>query len=178
MYAPPLFSDGPFDWFGLRPSSLFHTIFSTLVWTFPKDTDSILTFYNSLVICKGIFCDIRLRIILFHWIQWISGKNRFIKQWSWAFLLERGEVGLPKAASSNKQLLDNQPEARRSFCFSDQEYLHHQASEAWDPSHLSLKVAANVIDMFALFVVLAMPVAWNESKDKNNYPFNKHAVVT
>lgn len=53
------------DWFGLRPSSLFHTILSTQIWAFLKDTDSIPAFYSSLVICKGTLCEIWLRISYF-----------------------------------------------------------------------------------------------------------------
>lgn len=67
------------------------------------------------------------------------------------------------AASRIEEWLENQYRAKCSFCFLAQEYLHHQPSKAWDPSHLSLKVAENVINVIALFVFLWVPVAWNES---------------
>lgn len=170
----------------LRLSSLFHVILSTLGWTVLKD--SVLVFYNSLVICKGTFYEIWLRIYpisldsvdfqeeLFYnkavqldFFTWNGGSLNTIYRVPFYRSLE--------TAPSNKELLEDQHGAKCSFCFSDQIYLHHWAFKSWDPNHLSLKVAENVINVVAsLWSYVCQQL---EMKVKTKMiPLNKHTVVT
>lgn len=67
----------------------------------------------------------------------------------------------PKAAFSNKELLDNQHGVKCSFSFLGQEYLHHQASKTWGPNYLSLKVAENMISVHLLCILMnALGLKW------------------
>lgn len=81
------------DWFGLRSSSLLHTVLSTLVWTLLKDTDSVPVFYNSLMSSEGTFFEIWLRIYLISQDSVDFGKTILQSNVVGLFYMEEGKLG-------------------------------------------------------------------------------------